>query len=132
MLILILEKTMNRLSADDLVYKLSYFTGTENWYKHPLVRDVTYTDGVKFFCTNGGDNGAYWLLDFILLNFRQVYNLYDFVVFKIAVKNEEAKIIAFDGNGNKLKARNVNYTDLQHGTWEFWLKDNVLFLPSEY
>ena len=27
---------------------LRQFTGTEHWYRHPLIRTVTYTDGALF------------------------------------------------------------------------------------
>jgi hypothetical protein len=33
---------------------LHQFTGSEHWYRHPLVRTVTYTDGVQYVAENGG------------------------------------------------------------------------------
>ena len=39
---------------------LRQFTGTEKWYRHPFVRTVLYTDGVKYVAEQGG---AYWLID---------------------------------------------------------------------
>jgi uncharacterized protein DUF6876 len=33
--------TKHALSENDL----DQFTGTEHWYRHPLVRSLTYTDG---------------------------------------------------------------------------------------
>jgi hypothetical protein len=44
------------LTNDDLIQ----FTGTEYWYRHAVVRDVLYTDGVKYVAQTGG---AYWLID---------------------------------------------------------------------
>jgi hypothetical protein len=32
------------LTRDDLIQ----FTGSEHWYRHAMVRDVLYTDGVKY------------------------------------------------------------------------------------
>ena len=40
------------------------FTGSENWYRHGLIRNVLYTEGAKFVAEGGG---AYWLLDEIAL-----------------------------------------------------------------
>jgi hypothetical protein len=39
---------------------LSQFTGSEQWYRHGLVRDVLFTDGAKYVADAGG---AYWLID---------------------------------------------------------------------
>jgi hypothetical protein len=44
---------------------LAQFTGTENWYRHALVRKVLYTDGVQYVAEHGG---AYWLLDEIAIS----------------------------------------------------------------
>lgn len=44
------------LSAD-----LKMFTGTEQWFRHPLSSNFLYTDGVKFFAEHCG-GGAYWFL----------------------------------------------------------------------
>jgi hypothetical protein len=39
---------------------LIQFTGSEHWYHHAMVRDVLYTDGVKYVAETAG---AYWLID---------------------------------------------------------------------
>src|ERR1700730_15173147 len=44
------------LSKDDL----TQFTGSEHWYRHAMVRDVLYTDGVQYVAETAG---AYWLID---------------------------------------------------------------------
>jgi hypothetical protein len=46
---------------------LRQFTGTENWYRHGLVRSVLYTDGAKYVAESAG---AYWLLDEIALAWK--------------------------------------------------------------
>ena len=43
---------------------LSQFTGSENWYRHSLNRDILYTEGAQYVAEAGG---AYWLLDEIAL-----------------------------------------------------------------
>ena len=52
--------TTKTLTAADL----RQFTGSENWYRHGLVRDVLYTDGAQYLAEHGG---AYWLIDEIAL-----------------------------------------------------------------
>ena len=49
-----------QLTAGDL----RQFTGSEQWYRHGIVRDVLFTDGAKFVADRAG---AYWLLDEIAL-----------------------------------------------------------------
>jgi hypothetical protein len=49
-----------KLTAADL----RQFTGSEQWYRHALVRDVLFTDGAKYVADQAG---AYWLLDEIAL-----------------------------------------------------------------
>ena len=49
-----------KLTAADLLQ----FTGSEQWYRHGIVRDVLFTDGAKYLADQAG---AYWLLDEIAL-----------------------------------------------------------------
>lgn len=51
---------INKLNPEDL----DQFIGSEHWYRHSLVRSITYTDGAKHVVDHGG---AYWLLDEIAL-----------------------------------------------------------------
>lgn len=37
------------LTESDLIY----FTGTENYYRHPLIRKVFHTDGIKYVADAG-------------------------------------------------------------------------------
>ena len=43
---------------------LAQFAGSQNFYRHGLVREVLYTEGVEYVVDNAG---AYWLLDEIAL-----------------------------------------------------------------
>ncbi len=54
-----------RLSERDLMQ----FTGSENWYRHAINRNVLFTDGAKYVADEGS---AYWLLDEIAI--IQPYN----------------------------------------------------------
>jgi len=57
--------TTKTLSKSDL----AQFTGSENWYRHGINRNVLYTDGVQHVAERGG---AFWLLDEIAI--IQPYN----------------------------------------------------------
>ena len=52
--------TKKTLSKSDL----AQFTGSENWYRHGINRNVLYTEGVQYVAEHGG---AHWLLDEIAI-----------------------------------------------------------------
>jgi hypothetical protein len=49
--------------------ELAQFTGSDNWYRHTINRNVLYTDSAQCVAEHGG---AYWLLDEIAI--IQPYN----------------------------------------------------------
>jgi len=112
---------------------LNQFTGTEQWYRHPLCRRYTYTDGVKYVAEEGS---AYWLIDDILIHTSCTKKLkdQDFLVWKL-IRNEEgngAKLICEDGDYNRLFCTESEFTDFPLKSIEFYLINNILLLPSEY
>jgi hypothetical protein len=112
--------------------KLHTFTGSEYWYRHPFVRQVLYTDGAKYVAEKGG---AYWLLDEIA--FAQKGNkrvaAEPFQVWKLQVKADRtAKLTCEDGNGKKVYAKRLDYTDFPLAEIIFYFTDNVILLTSEY
>ena len=116
-----------KLSAD-----LKMFTGTEQWFRHPLSSNFLYTDGVKFFAEHCG-GGAYWFLDILATELADLQEKEKFMSITLDVFDDDsAKITADDGNGNVLWTRNIDFTDAEVGTWKFFLTNNVLLLPSEY
>lgn len=114
------------LSAD-----LKMFTGTEQWFRHPLSSNFLYTDGVKFFAEHCG-GGAYWFLDILATELADLQETEKFMSITLDVVDSSAKITADDGNGNVLWTRNIDFTDAEEGTWKFFFTNNVLLLPSEY
>lgn len=128
-----------RLDSAQLRAALSQFTGTEQWYRHPLNRRMLYTDGVQYLAENGGQQGAYWVLDKVAL---EICPLLDskkqaFGAVSLTVNPDQtAVMIVTDGNDQLLLRREMRYTDLQNGEWRFYLIEEgdhrVLLLPSEY
>ena len=89
------------LTAADLLQ----FTGTEQWHRHGIVRDVLYTDGAKYVADLAG---AYWLLDEIALAQRGSNRVAAeaFQHWKITVKPDHAATLTCDdGNGQLSTAR---------------------------
>lgn len=117
------------INVDTLNYQLSYFTGTENWYRHYLIRDVTFTDGVKFFAEAAG---AWWFVDDSIIEYAPLMREHGFLTITLKVSNDQATITVDDGNDHVLATRNIPYTDCPVGEYKFYFTNNVFLLPTEY
>lgn len=113
---------------------LNQFTGTENYYRHPLT-DCVYTDGVKYVAEEAG---AYWLLDAIFSYRRKE----PFQIWKLTVSPEVGPgdirrtpavlEMREDSDRPVLVRQEIEYTDFPLFEITMWLIDGVLILPSEY
>jgi hypothetical protein len=121
-----------RLSAQRLADGLEGFYGTQEWYRHGLVKRMLYTEGVRFFAEQGGQAGAYWFVDMVATEFLPLLRQEPFLSIKLSVADRQAVIRVGDGNGKLLKEKTIEYTDMQPGDWPFYLTDDVLMLPGEY
>ena len=109
---------------------LRQFTGTEQWYRHGLVRNVLYTEGAKHVADAGG---AYWLLDEIAFaQHEKKVTAEPFQVWKLTVKDSAAVLTCEDGNYNTVFSKNIEFTDFPLPEITLWFTDNVILLPSEY
>ena len=119
------------MNAHELKAALRQFTGTEEWYFHPLFRKYRYTEGVKFLA---GEAGAYWLLEKILSNqILPEIKGEGFQLWKLAVDdNKKAVLTCDDGNYNIVYTETIDYTDFPLESITFYFTDSVLLLPSEY
>jgi len=111
---------------------LAGFTGTEHWYRHPLVRSVLYTDGAKHVAEHGG---AYWLLDEIAFAQHRGGGLTHepFQVWTLTVSPDRtATLVCDDGNGRELYVRTLEFTDFPLPSIKLYFTDAVILLPSEY
>jgi len=120
--------------AYDLFLNLKQFTGTENWYKHPL-SGYTYTDGVKYLAEKGE---AYWLIDKILLTMKheaklQLQDYQEFTSWRLLVNEDRtATLTAEDGNNHEIYSEKIDYTDFPLQEIMLWFENGVLILPSEH
>ena len=108
---------------------LKQFTGSEHLYEVFPHIPIRITDGVKYFADKAQ---AYWAVMDIILTVG-ILKL-PFTVAEVTSKDGEAHIVYEDGNGKVLKDIATHYptTDLEEGTYTFWITDNVMLLPSEY
>jgi hypothetical protein len=120
-----------------LASELSQFTGTEEWYRHPLNRRVTYTEGVKYFAEKAG---AYWFLDILATEVAGLINDdQPFIMVRLIVSDNQAIITADDGQSDDLLwSRKIEFTDCHDGNWPFYMATGgpggtfCILLPSEY
>lgn len=104
--------------------------------KHPLVRNFLISDGVK----ECAEAGCYWLLDVLATEIQPDQfkeKLSTLCIVRVAVKDQKCEITGefYDGDTSPY-SKNVPYTDLPKGTWNFYLSlDNskvLCYLSSEY
>ena len=105
--------------------------GTENWYKHPMVKDFLYTDGVKAVAATAG---AYWLVDRIAFNqLKNHVASTPFQLWILDVKDGSAELtMREDSDRSAVIEEKIDHTDFPTGTWKFYVEGNVLLLPSEH
>ena len=114
---------------------LAQFTGTENWYRYSLGRQFLYTDGVKYVAEEAG---AYWLIDAIISHqydprIKSNQGIQEFQLWNLEVQEDcSAILICEDGNNIKILTQKIPFTDFPLPKIKFYLKDNILLLPSEY
>ncbi|VFU10936.1 DUF6876 family protein [Methylocella tundrae] len=111
---------------------LIQFTGSEHWYRHALVRDILYTDGVKYVAETAG---AYWLNDEIALTqrFDKRIAAEEFQLWRLTVNpDHSATLVCEDGDGGSVFTRLIEFTDFPRAEISFYLVNKTILLPSEY
>ena len=111
---------------------LAQFTGSTKLYRHGLVREVLYTEGVEYVAEAAG---AYWLLDEIALAPRYVIPVQgeDFQVWGLKVEADQgAMLTCGDGNGREVYSKPLPFTDFPEPGIRFFYANWVIHLPSEY
>lgn len=111
---------------------LAQFTGSVNFYRHGLVREVLYTEGVEYVAEAAG---AYWLLDEIALAQRYVIPVKaeDFQVWDLKVEADQSAILTCgDGHGREVYAKQIDFTDFPELGIRFYYANWVIHLPSDY
>jgi len=111
---------------------LRQFTGSENWYRHGINRNVTFTDGAKFVADEGG---AYWLLDTIAICQQHEKRVAGegFQLWNLTVREDRtASLECSDGDNNIVYTQQIEYTDFPLDEIKLYFVNNVIHLPSEY
>lgn len=112
--------------------ELQQFTGTENYYRHGLFRNVLYTDGVQYLAENAA---SYWLIDAIAAAQYGDNRVRSepFQVWTLTVEpTRRARLICTDGNDNVVYTQNIDMTTFPLSSVVLFFEGGVLYLPSEH
>jgi hypothetical protein len=110
--------------------ELKEYTGTENWFRHPLSRYL-YTDGV---CAMAEMFQAYWLIDLVFshqLTASVKKEAFQKWVLQRLTGNRFVAV-ADDGNGREIARQEIPFSDFNADQVTLYFTDGVLLLPSEY
>lgn len=117
-------------TAQEIKSELANFTGTENYFQHPL--NILYTDGIQCLASYG----CYWLIDIVASwQLDKKVRVQEFQVFKLTVNEDRSAIISIeDGNDKVIEKQNIEYTDfpLDSITLFYNSIEKVLYLPTEH
>ncbi len=119
------------MNQTELVNELSNHIGTSAYHFNPFYKWLNYTDGVESFAQHAG-NGAYWFLDIIGTELKQLATEQDFLCITLKSESFRGHIIATDGNDKILYQKKIPFTDCPNGDYTFFLTNGVMMLSSEY
>ena len=134
------------LSEKDIRLQLLMCSGSEDYYKHPIFKNILFSEGIVLMVELCSAN---WLLVDMLANISLLKSNYDFITIKILKDREQHSccLIFEDGNNNAIR-KPIPYqlTDFPLSNWKeseenkevvnpaitFFYSNNVLYLPSEH
>jgi hypothetical protein len=111
---------------------LAQFTGTEQWHRHSMVRNVYYTDGIQYIAETGE---AYWLINevaFLQQKPQIAKEEFQRWILQVDLDQSTAILSCDDGNGRILHSKKISYTDFPLDEIKLYVSQNVILLPSEY
>lgn len=119
------------MKPEELENNLDQFIGGEEFYRHGLMRNFIYTEGVKYLADNAG---AYWLIDVVASHQTSAkVRREEFQVWKLFVMSaKSAYVVLEDGNLNEIMRQDIEYTDFPLKFFKLYVVNGVLMLPGEY
>ncbi len=125
-----------QISPSELRNNLETFTGTETFYRIPLL-NTRFTDGIKYLAEAAD---CFWLVTDVSVIAKSLMNRSYFVTIDFKKLSEEMQdaigyeaIIKYsDGNGNILETHKYHYTDFPLDELRLFFTDGTLLLPREH
>lgn len=122
---------MTRKQNDTLKQELRYFSGSEQFYYHPLFKSYAYTEGVQYLAQEAQ---SYWFLE-LIFSHQSLPKAKEQAFQAWCLKRKEdysATITLEDGNKNPVLGFNLPFTDFPLNEITLWFVGETLLLPSEY
>ena len=113
--------------------------GANQFFRHPLMRVFTYSDGVQAVA----ESGMYWLVDLAAFELTMKLSVENETlgVITLKVKDSEGSVVMTGSGDRRLFRRKLDYTDAPDGEWTFYLAYEqhapdeyryAMILPTEY
>ena len=118
--------------TENLTRELMHFSGSECFFRHGTVREVVFTEGVKFLADRAK---AYWLLDEIALcqRYEERVAAEEFQLWILTVNLDLTAILSCeDGNGHSVYRKRIECTDFPMNEIKLYCTNNTILLPGEY
>ena len=111
--------------------EMRQFIGSENWFLHPLVENVLYTDGIRYVASRAG---AYWLVDEIAFaQYEPKVKAVKYQLWILDVNEDQSAVLRCMNDDMKEVMRKViPYTDFPLNEFKVFFIRDVILLPSEY
>jgi hypothetical protein len=116
---------------DELYAKLANFTGSEEFYRHPLQAFV-YTEGVRFLADHAR---LYWLLDVIASHQPHAMKdpwLREFQLWELRISGHEGVAVCLRDTDDEAFRQRIEFADSALDYVRLYLEGGVLLLPSEH
>lgn len=125
-----------QMNAEELTSQLAAFTGTESFYKIPLLNTVI-TDGIQYLANKAN---CFWLVTDASVIAKSLLNRSSFITVDFKkLSAEKQKVLGYaavieysDGNDTILETQKYHLTDFPLETIRLFFTNNTLMLPSEY
>jgi hypothetical protein len=118
---------------------LAHFNGTEQWFRHSLMRNVLYTEGVQYLAEQAE---AYWLIDKIAsMQLEPMIAAEPFQAWKLALTSDNKAVLTCTDGGKLgdepelLHKEHITFTDFPLDEIELWVEKGehiVILLPGEH
>lgn len=119
------------IDIETLTTTLAQFTGSQQWFRHGLLRSHRYTEGVQYLAEAAG---AYWLIDAVFSHqLTPAVAREEFQAWTLQRNDDDTwTLSATDGNDRFIAVQQIEHSDFPLSTITLFLTDRCLLLRSEY
>ena len=125
-----------QMNPQELKTQLAAFSGTESFYKIPLLNTVI-TDGIRYLANKAN---CFWLVTDASVVAKSLMNRSSFITVDLKkLPTAQQKVLGYaavveysDGNDTILETQKYHLTDFPLETIRLFFTNNTLMLPSEY